>query len=345
MWALRNSTPYAAGRNWTRDKRGVHLWLVAVTATFDVHPDGRLELSDAQRPPLLEPEYQGDPGASSLRLDSDLLAVKPGTDIVVDAHAHAPGGRPAIAVPVSLRVGPVEKTLVVHGTRAYFRSLMGISTSTPRPFMTAPIRYESAFGGTDTSHPDARKHRIDPRNPVGKGFAVDPDRLVNQSAHTIEYPKGNPAKPGPAGFGPIASFWSPRLELAGTYDAGWQSTKKPLLPDDYEERFALSAPADQRPPKPLRGGERVELVNMTPQGVLRFELPKIYLTFTTRFGRRREEHRATLTTVAVLAAGSERGVPIDEPRLAMTWQSTLKVPAREAEYLDQTEIGEKPFLT
>jgi hypothetical protein len=31
-------------------------------------------------------------------------------------------------------------------------------------------------------------------------------------------------------------------------------------------------------------------------------------------------------------------------RLAVTWQSTLKVPARDAEYLDRTAIGEKPYL-
>jgi len=336
MWALDNRTAYAAERNWTRDKRGVHHWLVAVRATFDIAPDGRLTLADEQPPPLLEPEYRGEPGKSSLRLDSDLLAAKPGTDVVVDAHAHAPGGRPAATVPVLLRVGSIEKALVVHGTRAYYSGLTGIGTSKPLPFTKAPIHYELSFGGTDTSHPDPRKHRIDARNPIGKGVAVDASRLAGQAAHAIEYPRGDPAKTGPAGFGPIASFWSPRLELAGTYDGKWDATKKPLLPDDYDERFAMCSPLDQRPAKPLRGGERVELVNLTPRGALRFELPKIYLTFTTRFGSRREEHRATLATVAVLA---------EEMRLSVAWQSTLKVPARDAEYLDQTTIVEKPFIT
>ncbi len=336
MWALDNRTAYAAERNWTRDKRGVHHWLVAVRATFDIAPDGRLKLADEQPPPLLEPEYRGEPGLSSLRLDSDLLAAKPGTDVVVDAHAHAPGARPAGTVPVRLRIGDaVDKKLLVHGTRVYYRGLTGVTTSAPRPFTKAPIHYEWAFGGTDTSHPDPQRHRIDMRNPIGKGFAVDTDQLVDQLAHSVEYVDGNPARKGPAGFGPIASFWSPRLELAGTYDERWENTKKPLLPDDYDDRFAMCSPADQRPGKPLRGGEWVELVNMTPRGVLRFELPKIYLTFSTRFGSRREEHRATLVSVIVLA---------EEPKLALVWQSTLKVPAHEAEYLDQTTIGEKAYL-
>ena len=86
MWALDNRTAYAAERNWIRDKNGVHHWLVAVKATFDVALDGRLKLADEQPPPLLEPEYRGEPGSSSLRLDSDLLAVKPGTTVAVFAE-------------------------------------------------------------------------------------------------------------------------------------------------------------------------------------------------------------------------------------------------------------------
>lgn len=74
MWALSNRTAYAAERNWTRDKDGLHWWLVAVKATFDIGPDGRLRLADEQLPPVLIPEYFGGPGRSSLRYDSDLLA-------------------------------------------------------------------------------------------------------------------------------------------------------------------------------------------------------------------------------------------------------------------------------
>lgn len=127
MWALSNRTPYAAERNWIRDKQGATHWLVAVKATFDVAPDGRLKLADEQPPPLLAPEHRGDPAKTSLRLDSDLMAIKPGTDILVDACARAPKGRPAPMVPVSLRVGEIEKTLLVHGTRVYYRGTVGLT--------------------------------------------------------------------------------------------------------------------------------------------------------------------------------------------------------------------------
>jgi hypothetical protein len=335
MWMLVNRTAYAVGRNWVRDKDGVHHWLVAVRGTFEIGSAGRLRLADEQPPPPLEPVYHGDPGKSSLRTDSDLLAVKSGTDVVVEGSAHAPKGRPAPTVPVAFRIGEIEKSLIVHGPRVYYQSPMGLTTTRPQPFTTQPIRYEAAFGGTDLTDPDPRQHRIDSRNPVGRGIASRSRRLENELAHAVEYPNKSPEKAGPAGFGPIASYWSPRLEYGGTYDKRWEETKKPLLPDDYDERFAMSAPEDQRPSRPLRGGETMVLLNLTPDGGLSFELPKVFLAFRTFFGRRIEEHRATLTTVAV---------DTETSRLSLTWQGDLRVPASEVDYLDATFIMEKQYV-
>ncbi|WPB72813.1 DUF2169 domain-containing protein [Archangium violaceum] len=336
MWALNNRTSYSAERNWTRDKTGAHHWIVAVKASFHVAPDGQLSLADEQPPPVLAPEYRGEPGTSSLRCDSDLLAIKPATDVLVDASAHAPEGKPTTTVPVTLRFETVRKVLVVHGTRVFMNGLTGVVPSKPLPFTTRPIVYEWAYGGHDQTDPDVRNHRLDPRNPVGKGVAAKPERLVDQPAHVIEYPDGHFAKTGPAGFGPIEASWSPRRELSGTFDAAWEQTQKPLLPTDYDERFALCAPVDQRPSGLLRGGERIELVNMTPQGVLRFDLPKLYFVMTTWFGRRSQEHRARLATVFVDA---------NRMLLGMVWQSAIRVSPRDVDYLDRTDIEEKPFLT
>jgi hypothetical protein len=128
----------------------------------------------------------------------------------------------------------------------------------------------------------------------------------------------------------------PRRALAGTYDARWEQSKKPLLPDDYDPAFALSAPTDQRTEKPLVGGERVELLNMTPDGVLRFELPRLSLGFTTRIRARREPHGARLVTVLIEP---------EERRLSLVWQSALRVPAPEADSLDETEVLEPGSAT
>jgi hypothetical protein len=333
MWGVKNRTAYAAERNWTRDKDGVHWWLVAVKATFDIAPGGRLTLADEQLPPVLVPEYFGEPGRSSLRYDSDLLAAKPGTDVLVIAHAHASRGRPAPVVHVSLRIEKLHKELLVHGERLYDSGWRGVTVTPPRLFTTRPIRYEFAFGGGDLSDP--QNHRIDERNPIGRGFARRAAHVAGKLAHTIEYPRGDPSSTGPAGFGPIDSSWMPRRKLAGTYDARWEQSKKPLLPDDFEPSFALSAPTDQRTDKPLVGGERVELLNMTPDGILRFELPRLSLGFTTRIGKRREQHGSRVVTVLVQP---------EEGRLSLVWQSVLRVAAPDADYLDETEIIEQRSL-
>ena len=65
----------------------------------------------------------------------------------------------------------------------------------------------------------------------------------------------------------------------------------PRLPEDWDPRSLLCSPADQRPEGHLRGGEPVELENLTPGGKLSFTLPKVYL-FRTRIDNRTEEHPA-----------------------------------------------------
>lgn len=182
MWALNNQTSYAAERNWIRDKLGGHHWVVAVKATFDIGLNGKLTLAHEQKPPVLAPEYHGEPGTSSLRLDSDLLGVRPCTNVVLDAFARAPAERPASSVTVSLAVGRVAKMLVVHGDRRYTKGVTGgVTTSSPRAFITRPIRYERSHGGADLSAPDPAQHTRDRRNPIGVGFAADRGTLIGKT--------------------------------------------------------------------------------------------------------------------------------------------------------------------
>lgn len=330
MWEVTNGTPYAAERNWVRDKHGNHWWVVAVKATYDIDTGGRLTLAEEQVPPVLSPEYFGEAGLSSLRYDSDLLAVKPTTDVLVHGSAYAPRGRPTTSVPVTLRVGHVDKRLIVHGNRVYVEGAPGLGTTSPTPFTTRPIRYEYAFGGHDSTASDPKKHRLDERNPIGRGFATTPSHNANKAAHTVEYTSGAPASRGPAGFGPIDPAWVPRRTLAGTYDAGWVEHKRPFLPDDYDELYACSAPTDQRLRAPLLGGEQVGLLNMSPEGTLVFQVPRVSFEFTSSFGARQEPHGQRLATVIVEP---------DDRRVFVVWQSALRVSASKIDYLDQTQVS------
>jgi hypothetical protein len=339
VWSTHNRTPYAVASTWGRTKDGVHEWIVAVRASFDIGLGGQVTLADEQPEPLLVAEYHGEEGASSLRYETDLVSPKPTTDILVNGTAYAPRGRPATEFPVSLRVDGLEKVLRVRGDRVYSRSAGAIEPSAAAPVTEVPIRYERAFGGFDNADPNPMNQKMDPRNPIGCGIAADPRRLIDKPVHNFEYANRPPAESGPAGFGAIASYWSPRRELSGTYDAAWEESRKPLLAVDWDPASLLCSPTDQRPQQPLRGGERVQLSNLTRDGFLQFDLPKIYPIFTTYFstvsGRRLEEHRARLAT-AILEP--------DRARLALVWTTALLVHGDE-DYLDETVVREKTYIS
>jgi hypothetical protein len=315
MWQVNNRTPFAVDRDWVRDRHGAEVWVVVVKATFDIKSDGSVEPSEEQPPVVRSPEYHGDPKKSSLKYDTDIVLTKNRTDVVVNGHACAPRGTSATALDVSFRVGPIEKSLRVFGDRRW--NTVGISA--PQPFTKMPILYERAFGGLDpkSERPD---RDWDWRNPVGRGFAVDAASLDDAMLPNIEWPhrliSSRTDRPEPAGYGAIASHWQPRVSFAGTYDDHWIQTRHPLLPEDLDDRFFQCVGSDQQAPGYLSGGESVQLTNLTPDGVLEFTLPKLYLGFDTHFhgGDHLIHDRRHLHTVVLEP---------DYPRLSLVWQSTL----------------------
>src|SRR6267378_131614 len=185
MWAVENHTPYAVERTWGRDKDGVHEWIVAVKATFNIKSDGNLLLADEQLEPLFLPEYNGEYGASSLRYDADLVGPKPTTDVVLNGTAYAPMERPATEFLVSLRLGAIYKVIKVMGNRTFERGVFGGGgPSAPEPVTIVPIVYERAFGGSEQSDPDPRRQQLDIRNPVGCGLVPQ----VGRALPNFEYP-------------------------------------------------------------------------------------------------------------------------------------------------------------
>jgi hypothetical protein len=339
MWDVENATRYAHAHSWDRDKTGADTWIVVVKGTFLILPDGSTTVADQQPPVCTVPEYLGAPGQSSLRLDTDLVRVKPTTDVVVWGHAYAPNGRPAKQVDVTLRTNAFEKTLRVFGDRQWKRGLVGLTPSEPEPFVRMPIVYERAFGGADRRSAQPSDHTWDERNPVGVGFARDATQSSPGGVPNVEYPSeplsSSRQRPRPAGFGPIPPHWMPRRQWAGTYDAEWEQERKPLAPDDMDDRFFLCAPPDQQPPTHLRGGEVVELLNMTPGGALRFHLPRVVLGFETLFESDEPTyHRPVLHTVIIEP---------DTPRVSLVWQTTLQCHAKVLK-LDFTRVTEKVRL-
>ncbi len=340
MWMLNNQTPFAAERTWVRDKNGAEVWLVAVKGTFDILADGTTTLAEQQEEVVIAPKFSGDPQSSGLLNDTDLPYKKLVTDVLVQGHAYAPNDRPVTELSVGFKLANIQKVLQVTGDRVWQDTFSGTGMSSPQAFTKMSLTYERAFGGMDLTGEDEKKHDWEVRNPAGCGFATKAEHLIGKFVPNIEYPNDLMTswkqRPNPAGFGPISGHWFPRVKLAGTYDENWEKTRQPLLAEDFNEQYYQSAPEDQRVSGYLKGGELVQLFNLTPDGRFEFHLPRFFLAFTTHFdGGASEDHRAVIHTIILKP---------DMPRVEIVWHTHLPCHHKVLKLTNTTIRLKRPVL-
>ena len=299
---LRNHTPFAAFKLVLPDPTGQEATLVLVKATFEDNGTGELRLAQEQTPVHLA-DVPLDPdraGRSSPLYEADIALEKPLVDVLLVGSAYAPEGRAAQEVPVALSVGDITKQLLVSGDRSWSGSLLGRRASRPVAFTRMPLVYERAFGGAA----DEKRPMFDVRNPVGVGFggARSADSAVASELPNVEYPdalmRSPTDRPAPAGFGPLGRGWQPRSRYAGTFDAAWLSRQWPLLPHDFDPLHNQCAPADQQSAG-IRGGEWVKLINLTPEGVWQFRLPRLEIPVSLGYDREFVTTAPRLDTVLI----------------------------------------------
>lgn len=168
-----------------------------------------------------------------------------------------------------------HKTLTVTGPRAF--GLLGLNS--PEAASEVALCWENAYGGlirepeADIHHPDGRlktkagahRNERNERNPVGCGL----DKRSGRAGPQLETSALNPYHAGitqgeypPVGVSAVGRHWTPRLALAGTYDAQWQQTQWPLPPTDVDHRYWNCAPEDQQIEHPSAPGLRIFLANI-----------------------------------------------------------------------------------
>ena len=303
MLQLKNETPFVPSIAVFPNQHGIDTLYVTVKATFDL--GARVDVSQQQQPVRMADEWWGEPGHSSLKYASEIHLSKPSTDVIVVGDACLPGRRPVQQLDVAVSVGDRSKILRVFGDRVWERGFFGINISTPQMFETMPLVYERAFGGVHVINATNNEVLFEEHNSVGKGFAgkrsnkeIEGMALPNleDPAQLISQPKDRPA---PACFGFVAPSWLPRKSFAGTYDADWQKTRAPYLPADFDMRFFNVASPGLQMQQFLRGGEAVEIVNMSPDGPVRFTLPHCELTANIRVAGQVVRPKLALETVLI----------------------------------------------
>lgn len=308
------------------DRDGRELAVAVAKITWKVSDAGEARLAVPQRPVRPNDVALTEETFSSLRYPTDRVEAKPGTDVIMNGHAHPPADREVTSSEVSLRVAantPLSKTVRVYGTRMFVQGAVGIVPGPPAPLTVTPLVYEYARGGADL---EGDKPKIEWRNPAGVGVTRDPKSLIGSRAFQLESVTGTE----PAGFGALVSHWEPRLKLAGTYDENWMRKRAPIKPRDFDPRHNCAAHPDLRSEAPLKGDEAVEVLGATASQVWRFKLPNYAPRFESTQGGETTKHESHLDTFLI---DSDAGL------VELTWRCAVLLP-RKSEHLEKISVYE-----
>lgn len=319
MLQVQNDSPFKAQLAVFPDEQGVDCAYVTLKGTYTL--DRRPALAEKQEPVLPKDEFWDDPAGSSLRWAGEVHLTKPGTDVVLNGHARAPGGRAVSQLDVTLAVGGRSKVIRVFGDRTWKPGLVGMAgISSPEPFREMALVYERAFGGIHEVGDKEGTVLYEPRNPVGRGFVGKRSgkELKDCALPNLEDPadlvKNTKDRPAPACFGFVAPSWEPRRSYAGSYDERWTKQRAPYLPEDFDPRFFHAAHPDLVFAEYFTGGERLEITNASAEGAIRFELPRAELAVTVRL--RGNDLRPPMNLETVL-------IEPDESRLTLVWRGAV----------------------
>jgi hypothetical protein len=330
-----NSTKLPAAWTLGFDREGVELVVAVIKATFMIPEPGSEPLLAEDQVKLTEAdEFTAEPGLSAPLRETDFAHRKPFCDVLLNGSVYAPGGRPVRQTVAAMRVGAVQKTLAVKGSRVWQRRLLATVTSEPERFVRLPISYDVAYGGVDASNGDPNNVKTFLSNPVGRGYAPNEKDLdgrplpnTEEIGNPVVNPKGNYR---PMSFGVVGRSWTPRAGFAGTYDQRWLDEQAPFWPRDFDLRYFQSAPSDQQMPY-ARGGEEISLRNVTPGGSADFKLPYLYVPLLFIPYQRQDRQVDPLLDTILFEP--------DLARFTMTWRAT--VPMRHSCFdIKEVVVGE-----
>ncbi|WP_170229446.1 DUF2169 family type VI secretion system accessory protein [Polyangium fumosum] len=328
---IRNRTPFSPYTFQTLDTDDDPFQVVIAKGTFDIVPDAPLSLSAEQDPIRTCDTYWDNQKPSSLRWEDDLAPFKPCTDVVVNATAYAPSGRPSPEWLAGITIGDRAKRVLVTGTRAWaYAPLVGWSLGPVTPVTEMPIRYEHAFGGFVERDGIVEVHQ---QNPVGVGF-VDRRRLHTAQtipAPTILSPDGRVpvlGEPYPVeGLSAIAKPWLPRRARAGSFDDAWVKNRHPRLPHDFGHAFYNCAHPDLMHDGFLRGDEEIRLERLhRAHEILVVRLPSLVVAVAIVD---RDDYRyGSPARLDTLHIDAERSKAI------LTWRAVLPLYKHGIRYID-----------
>jgi hypothetical protein len=335
----------------SKDDQKRHVFCALVKRTYDIRFGGAVRAAKDRPFDLIDVYYDaGDPETCSVQYENDLTPFKVGTDVVVVGNVYAPAGRPTEVFDVSVAAGSAVKQIRVFGDRQCFYNGHGAPTVTdPQPVLQLPMRYERAYGGTDTvSIPETLFAY--PRNHLGRGFVLsnspqavhglalpnfeDPHDLLTPERIIVGELENWWRQPMPQGSGWFQRTWYPRCSFAGSVpgfvdpDVVIREEQLGLVPrqqfklarqfklPSFDVRFNSGASPGLTVPF-LAGGEQIRLSGLTREGQLAFRLPVDTPKISVNIGLGGREPVAVLQTVLVRT---------DDAQIDLIWRGAHEFP-------------------
>src|SRR3954454_9045875 len=153
---LTNATKMQAGYTMGIDPSAREHVVVVVKGTFRIpQVDGEVAtLAEEQVPLVMADTFTGEPGFSAAIHEAHFPLREPRCDLLLNATAHVPSGRPAERVRVGVKVGGWSKVIEVLGDRIWRQAGPTLGSSAPAPFVAMPVTHDRAFGGMDDTDPE-----------------------------------------------------------------------------------------------------------------------------------------------------------------------------------------------
>ncbi|AJQ97987.1 DUF2169 family type VI secretion system accessory protein [Gynuella sunshinyii] len=258
---LDNHTPWQADLipGWAFEGQWQQTAVVKIGYQFEL--DGSLSPLPESAPLNYSDVFADDPESSSLDLCTDTVPFKSGFEILIQGMMYPKPHICAQRLQAKLQQRDKtiwQKTVNIFGPRQWQSSIWGTAPGKPAPIGQFEPRWEHAYGG---NHPE-KEERFD-SNPVGVCWHKLPKSQLLQ--HPLPQQEGEPLllKPGqkrsPAGFGPVASHWSPRVEAFSALDADKAVAGLCPYTQSTPQNLYNYAPADQQLKQPPETDSRLHL--------------------------------------------------------------------------------------
>jgi hypothetical protein len=335
-----------------KDDKDQPIFSILVKRSYDIVSGERATRAKETRSFVQSDEYydDGDPEWATVKYETDYVAFKLVTDVVVIGKAFSPTGKPVPQLDVSVEVAGQRKTLRVSGDRhCLYRPTSSPEFTNPVPFTEMPIQYERAYGGKDLKS-DPQEPFYYPRNFQGIGIALknvkesveglplpnieDSADLLSPERVIIGAPDRWSGQPLPDGLGWFQRTWYPRCSFVGAMpsyvgvDTVLREEELGLVPKgqialslqsklpSFDVRFNSGASRGLAFPY-LAGNEAIRLVNLTRSSPLSFQLPGETPRMMLDIGLGENELNPVLQTVCVR---------LEEMQVDLVWRGALGYP-------------------